>query len=167
MEIKGISKKLKDTLLKYKYALAVLAVGLVLMLLPTGTKNTPQINEVTTAINEPSASEALCSILKCIRGAGDVRVMLTVSCGEETVYYESEDIETAGESNSVRKNVVTVTDADRNQNALIRYINPEKYLGAVVVCQGADSPQVRENIIDAVSKATGLRSDEISVLKME
>lgn len=167
MEIKGVSKKIKDTVLKYKYALAVLAVGLILMLLPTGTKEAPPVSEVETITKDMTASEELCSILKCIQGAGDVRVMLTVSCGKETVYYESEDIDTAGDNNSLRKNVVIVTDADRNQTGLVRYVGSEKYLGAVIVCKGADSPQVRENIIDAVSKATGLRSDKISVLKME
>jgi len=40
-------------------------------------------------------------------------------------------------------------------------------MGAVIVCQGADDPQVRLSIVDAVSKVTGLGSDKISVLKMK
>lgn len=167
MEMKGIPLKIKKTLLKYKYVIIVLAIGLVFMLLPTGTRENAPKEDSTTAINEQSASEELCSILKCIDGAGDVRVMLTVSNGKETVYYETEDIDTAENGNSIRKNAVIVTDANRNQTGLVRYIGSEKYLGAVVVCEGANSAQVRQSIIDAVSKATGLRSDKISVLKMK
>ena len=65
-----------------------------------------------------------------------------------------------------------------NRQDVVRYIeylnnkhtdqvNPARFLGAVVVCQGADDPQVRLQVIDAVSKATGLRSNCIAVLKMK
>ena len=41
------------------------------------------------------------------------------------------------------------------------------YLGAVVVCDGADSATVRLRIMQAVSALTGLGSDKISVIKMK
>jgi stage III sporulation protein AG len=68
---------------------------------------------------------------------------------------------------SANSDTVTVTDSDRNENGLIRQINPPVYSGAVVVCQGADNPQVKLSIIDAVGKLTGLGSDKISVIKMK
>ena len=39
--------------------------------------------------------------------------------------------------------------------------------GAVVVCQGADHPQVRLNVTNAVAVYTGLGSDKITVMKMK
>ncbi len=39
--------------------------------------------------------------------------------------------------------------------------------GCVVVCDGADSAEVRWNVTDAVSAYTGLGSDRISVMKMK
>jgi len=37
--------------------------------------------------------------------------------------------------------------------------------GAVIVCEGADSAEVRLSIINAVSSYTGLKSDRILILK--
>ena len=38
--------------------------------------------------------------------------------------------------------------------------------GVVVICQGADDPQVRLDIIRAIGSYTGFGSDKITVLKM-
>ena len=40
-------------------------------------------------------------------------------------------------------------------------------VGAIIVCQGGDSPTVRLNIVEAVSNVTGIGSDRITVLKMK
>ena len=61
---------------------------------------------------------------------------------------------------------VTVTDAQRNESGLVRQIVSPKYRGAIIVCGGADDPVVCLAIKDAVSNATGLGTDRISVLKM-
>jgi stage III sporulation protein AG len=167
MEIKNIAVKIKNVLSKYKYVLIILAVGLIFMLVPTEKKTNTQEVQTNIIQKDVSINDELCNILKCIDGAGDVRVMLTLSCGKETIYYESEDTDAADSGSSVRKNAVIITDSNRNQTGLIRYIGSEKYLGAIVVCEGADSAYVRECIIDAVSKVTGLRSDKIAVLKMK
>lgn len=168
MDIKTVPKNILSALKKYKYAILVLLIGLALMMIPTGKSGT-QSTDNTDVHSEirGTLSEELREILKRIDGAGDVQVMLTVKSGEEVIYYENEDITTSGDSNTVQKSVVTVTDADKNQEGLIIRIDPAKYLGAIVVCQGADSASVRYSIMDAVSKVTGLSSDRISILKMK
>ena len=55
----------------------------------------------------------------------------------------------------------------RADPGLVRQVNPPEYLGAVVLCQGADNPSVKLSIVEAVSKATGLTTDRITVLKMK
>ena len=40
-----------------------------------------------------------------------------------------------------------------------------QFRGALVVCQGADDPQVKLSVIEAVSALTGLGSDKISVIR--
>jgi stage III sporulation protein AG len=40
-------------------------------------------------------------------------------------------------------------------------------MGAVVIAQGADDPSIKLAIVDAVTKATGLGANKISVLKMK
>ena len=48
----------------------------------------------------------------------------------------------------------------------LRTVSPQ-YLGAVVVCDGADAPQVQLAVTQAVAQFTGLSTDRISVLKKQ
>lgn len=168
MDIGKLQTKVVEFLKKYRYAVLVLVIGLVLMAVPIHSNKEV---ESPTATSEPEAqisvSDQLAAVLSQIRGAGKVEVMLTVAAGEETVYQTDEDTSITEDSSSVRKDTVTVTDAQRDQTGLIRQINPPKYLGAVIVCQGADSPAVKLAIVDAVSKVTGLGADRICVVKMK
>jgi stage III sporulation protein AG len=93
--------------------------------------------------------------------------MLTVKAGETTFYQSDEDISTTETGSTVRKETVIVTDANRQQTPLVTQILSPEYLGAVIVCQGANDVQVRLAVVEAVSKATGLSTDKITVLKMK
>lgn len=169
MDINILKDKIIGFLKKYRYVILVFVVGIVLMSIPDTTKRSENKEETNSTVVqiESSISDQLAAVLSSIDGAGKVQVMLTVAAGEETIYQTDQDISVSGDSNATRSNTVTVTDAERNQTGLIRQVNPASYLGAIVVCQGADSPSVRLAIVDAVSKATGLGSDRISVLKMK
>ena len=168
MEWMSLSKRLPDILKKYKYAILVLAVGLVLMAIPSGTDRENTTDEAPVEIKlQTSVSQELAALLTQIEGVGKVEVMLTRASGEETVFQTDQDISMGNDTQSTRQETVMTTDTQRNQTGLIKQINPARYLGAVIVCQGADSPSVRFAVVDAVSKATGLGSDRISVLKMK
>jgi len=168
MDVAALRTKAESLVKKYKYVAIVLLVGVVLMLLPTSkAKNKDSLVVSERSADTQPADEALAQILCKIKGAGKVQVLLTVAEGEETVYQTDDNFSVSGESNSTKKETVTVTDADRNQNGLIKQVNPPVYLGAIVVCDGADSASVRLAIVDAVSKVTGLSYDQISVLKMK
>jgi stage III sporulation protein AG len=67
----------------------------------------------------------------------------------------------------VEYETVLRTNSNRADEALVEQILAPEYLGAVVVCQGADDPTVRLAVSEAVSKATGMGADRISVLKMK
>lgn len=161
------NKKVQDFLGKYKYVLLVLAVGIVLMVIPSGsqTKVEAVLNQGEESIL--SVEERLTQILKQVKGAGEVHVLLTEAFGEETLYQTNEDTSQSDTASSSRGDTVTVTDSERNENGLVRQKNPPKYLGAIVVCQGGDQPAVRLAILDAVSKVTGLGADKISIQKMK
>ncbi len=168
MEVKSISKKICDVFQKYRYAVLVLIIGLVLIMIPT--VNQEETNEPvleTEAVKEISIQEKLTSLLSKIDGAGSVEVMLTVAEGEEIIYQENMDSSNDDDSSKINIDTVTVTDAQKNQTGLVRKVNPPKYLGALVLCQGADDPIVKLAIVDAVSKITGLGTNCISVLKMK
>ena len=162
MDQQSILNKAKAFFQKYRYALLVVLLGLGLMLIP-GKDQPETVPQQETAPQSVSLSEEMEQILSSIQDAGRVKVLLTLEKGEETVYQTDED----RDGESVRLDTVLITDADRNQQGLIRQVNPAKYLGAVILCQGADSAAVRLAIVEAVAKLTGLGTDRISVLKMK
>ena len=153
----------KELVKKYRYVLLVVLAGLFLMALPDG-KNANAAPE-PAAETEPGQNlqTDLEEILSQIQGAGRVRVLLTQREGEQTVYQTDEDSTSSG----VRSDTVLLSGADRSQTGLVQQINPPVYLGAVIVCQGADSASVRLAIVSAVGSVTGLSADKITVLKLK
>ena len=161
-----IQNRLLDFVKQYRYAVIVVLVGVILMCLPAGKDRADPEQEAAseqTVVTEVCLEDSLAAILSQIKGAGKVEVLLTEAKGAETVYQS--DSSMGGDS--TRLDTVTVTDKERSQNGLVRQINPPSYQGAIVVCQGADSPSVRLAIVQAVSSVTGLGSDHITVLKMK
>lgn len=147
---------------KYRYVLLVILLGIGLMLLPTGSKETAtESTMVSTA--QRNLQEELGELLAHLEGAGKVRVLLTEAEGERTYYQSDEDSRT----DSTKTDTVLITGSDRAQTGLVQRIDPPKYQGAVVLCQGADRASVRLAVVEAVSNATGLPSNRISVLKLK
>ena len=167
MDIKKLSGGLKSLIGKYKYAVIVLVIGLGLLLLPEKSAPTPQIPEENKSNSTAIESESLTEILQSVQGAGEVQVLLSVANGAETVYQTNSDISTSADGGTSRTETVIITDSQRNEAGLINQIKPPTYLGAIVVCQGADSPAVKLAIVEAVSKITGLSTNQICVLKMK
>ena len=169
MVIKGIDKKLTALIKKYRYVLLVLLIGLCLMAIPSRKTVVTQEKQMVSEepVQQMSVSEELAQILSQVDGAGNVKVLLTVAAGEETLYQTNEDISTSSESSTTQISTVTVTSAQRDEYGLIRQTNPPVYKGAIIVCQGADDPQIQLAIVSAVSKVTGLGADRISVMKMK
>ena len=166
MDWLAVKEKAGYFLRKYRYVLLILLVGIVLMCLPGGEE--PEQERVSPEQTDgmsaaPDPEERLRQILSQIEGAGKVEVLLTPLAGEETVYQTDEDLSANGD----RMETVIITDAQRAQQGLVKQVNPPVYLGAVVVCQGADRASVRLAIVEAVANATGLGADKISVLKMK
>lgn len=170
MDIASSLGKIVGLLKKYKYVTLVLVFGIALLMIPSKSAEASHKTTVPSAKEtEPdeSVEDRLEKTLSCIDGVGNVEVMLTVSFGEETLYQTDDNIGTNENGTTSQRDVVTVTDAERNQQAVVKQINPPKYMGAIIVCQGANDPRVQLAVVDAVSKATGLDSNRISVLKMK
>ena len=167
MEIKRGLIKAGEVLKKYRYAAIVIVAGIFLMLLPIGEASASEETVPNQREVSDSMEERLCAILSQIRGAGRVQVMLTIAQGEETVYQFDQDLTTDEGGSSSQKDTVTVTDKDRGQSGLITQVNPPRYQGALIVCQGADDPAVRLAISEAVSGLTGLGTDKIAIAKMK
>ena len=162
-----IPTKAKELFGKYKYVLLVLVLGILLMTLPEGDSQTQQPVAPDEQPSSISGEEKLEAILSQISGVGKVQVLLTEASGAETIYQTDEDRSTTTDSTNLKIKTVTVTDSSREEQGLVRTVTPPVYLGAIIVCQGGDSPSVRLSIVEAVSNVTGISSDRITVLKMK
>ena len=168
MELKEWKNHIPKWISKYKYAVLVLLIGLGLLLIPTQEHTAEQVTVPDQPTNITlTLEESLANTLRMLDGAGEVHVLLTVASGEEFLYQTNDSSTTTQDSTDIKKETVTVTDSQRNETGLIRQINPPVYLGAIILCQGADNPMVQLAITQAVSRITGLGADRISVLKMK
>lgn len=169
MDVGKIAGKIPKWLQRYRYPILIVLVGLVLLMLPgrSATDDTETPSAEVSRTEQADPARELEEILAQISGVGKVRVMLSVGTGQITVYQQDEDSTGSDSGSSVRRETVTVTDAERNEQALITQIIPAAYQGAVVVCQGAQSASVRLAVVEAVCKATGLGANQIVVLKMK
>ena len=160
--------RIRELLDKYKYALLILAVGLCLMLLPE-QKNEANDEAVAaqTATSQESMESLLEEILSQVEGAGKVCVLLSEMEGSQTIYQTDTRKDTDESTTAEQIDTVIVTDANRSEVGLVRRTDPPKYLGAVIVCQGADRADVRLAVVEAVRCATGLGANQISVVKMK
>lgn len=152
---------------KYRYALLIVVIGVVLLTFPNRKLDGEISPTAPEQAVQPSLEESLARILGLIDGAGKVEVLLTSASGEETIYQTDEDLSSGERSADQRKDTVLITGTGRVETGLVKQINPPVYRGAIVVCQGAGDPQVRLAVVEAVMSVTGLTSDKITVLKMK
>ena len=162
MILKEIGKKLKK-LGAYKYSFLILALGVGLLLLPVKEKG---IDPPKQEMEQEDLEARLAAILSQVEGAGCVDVMLTYS--EDRMYEYQTNRKTVTDEHGTEEETETVllSGTGAESPVIVRSVYPI-CRGAVVLCQGADSPSVRLRIIDAVSSVTGLSSDKISVIKMK
>lgn len=168
MDIMMIKSRIIETLKKYKYVCIVLLSGILLMMLPANKKTEAPIRTEAPMQQEMiTMEEKLEEMLGYLKGAGKVKVMLSVEKGEQTIYQTDSTYSQDDNNTDTKTQTIITTDSDRNETGLVHQINPPIYLGAIVLAQGADDPMVKLSIVEAVSKATGLGADKISVLRMQ
>lgn len=163
MEPNPPKQRINALLAKYKYPVLILLVGLALMLLPSGKEVQAKDTPTETAPIAADLESRLETILAQIEGAGSVRVLLTEDAGREHLYQTDSEVR----ADSRTDDTVLVEGASNAESGLIRQTLEPTYRGAVILCQGADSPGVKLAIVEAVRCVTGLGADAISVLKMK
>lgn len=169
MDFVVLKKRINEWTGKYKYVGIVLLVGIILMMIPS--KNLDS-DESGPDVNVPqsenvSIEERMEDILSCVEGAGQVKVMLSISKGESSVYQTDSSYSQSENNTDTRTQTIIVSDNNRNESGLVYQKNPPVYQGAIVLSEGAEDPQVKLAIVDAVMDVTGLGADRISVLKMK
>lgn len=163
------SERLRASIGKYKWILLVLAIGLLLMVFPEEKKESISSSAAMERqeVKQNSLQKELEQLLSQLEGAGKVQVLLTEAMGQQTYYQTDQNARKTMDSEEIQKDTVILTQADRSGGGLVSRIDPPKFLGAVVLCQGADKATVRLAVVEAVATATGLGADKISVCKMK
>ena len=92
--------------------------------------------------------------------------MITERSGSET-HYQTDVSGTQDEDGISNDSRTVLVSSGGAEAGLIKSVSPPVYLGAIVVCQGADDPAVRLAVSQAVAAVTGISMDRISVLKMK
>ena len=167
-------KELVGLVQKYRYLLLVICCGVILMLLPRGGRTAEQ-----TSVENPAAAEfsleeeerRMEQALSLIRGVGRVRVVLTLKSTMETVYQSDlRSDESKGETNERREgesDTVIVSAGSGIQQPVARKHLYPVYQGALVVCDGGDSAEVKLCVVNAMSALTGLAANRITVVRYE
>lgn len=175
VKLDGVLQKCLAGLKKYKYAVLVLLLGVVLLLIPHSnsaedtSETKTQEPESTDSAYAAQLEKRLSEVLGQIDGVGRVEVMLTLQRGSQTEYQTDIQTSTNGETQqkSEERKTVILSEGSAYDKAAIAAVEYPQFLGALIVCQGADLPTVRLELISAVSALTGLRSDQITVVKMK
>lgn len=156
-------EKLMGWLRKYKLAVLVLALGVLLLAWPTGgEKPAPASEEARLSSFDPGEVERkLERVLGKIDGAGEVTVALTVSDGVQRRYAVDET--RRGEEEQTQ--TVVISTGSGTQEAVSVGERWPDFRGAVVVCQGGGDPEVRLLVTQAVCALTGLGADRVTVCK--
>lgn len=137
-------------------------------------ENDEKVNE---EINENMSSVSYCEyledkvkeIVEAIEGAGEARVMITLS--ETTEYiYATNDKDTRKNSENTddltfENDYVIIENNSNDTGLLIKTIEP-KVRGVAVVCEGGNDSTVQRQIYSAVSAVLNISTSRISISKL-
>lgn len=123
----------------------------------------------TSQQTEQQLQHRLEEIISQIDGVGECSVMLTFGESERSVYAvedsvsQEQDRQADSGSSSSQKKLVLIEDGEGgNQPVLEKTVRPQVN-GVVVVCQGAKSMTVCQQVTEAVTTVLGIRSTQVCV----
>ena len=162
-------ERLWKLLQRYKYALLVVAAGVLLMALPAlggGEAEEPDrqsVQEVEFGTEELEGR--LEEALSQMDGVGEAQVVLTLRGGPAQVLaQDTQNAVREDQSESSQTTVVVSKGSGNEEPVVLQQLSPQ-YQGALVVCSGGDDPSVRLRVVEAVAALTDLGADKISVSK--
>ncbi len=162
-----INKLKKDKKLIFIVVLGL--SGMIMLLLSAGlpSENKTVKNDGADLISEEERIEKqLTSILKCVEGAGDVKVMVTLEASGEQVVAQDTEIMNEDNATEEKKEYVIVENSGDSQGLILKTITPV-VRGVAICCEGADSSVVRQEITKLVSAGLGIPANKVWVAAMQ
>lgn len=168
-ELQALLKRGQAALLKYRYVVVILLAG-ILLLCMGGKESGPeadQAQEGQAVFDLETFERDAAARLSRIDGVGKLELMLTLESTGESVYAsDTRESANGGQSTSKERSVTVVSESGYGQRPVtVKELYPT-FRGAVVLCEGADSIQVRCAVVEAVSTLCGIGADKVAVLKM-
>jgi stage III sporulation protein AG len=106
------------------------------------------------------------SLLAGVKGAGTVAVAVNYSESAETVYVFDQEQSGQDDSEGNTSSEKTTLAAISETPVVAKQLQP-KVQGITVVSSGADDPQVKERLYQAVRGLTGLDATQIAIIEGE
>lgn len=161
---------------RYKYAALVALIGAGLLLWPglgeaSQRRESRKTQEAQAGWDIRDVQREMEEILASMNGVGQVKVMLTADSDGERHLAQDTQLSYSGntaapEDYSRRSETVLVDGSEGDEAVVVRTMYPT-YRGALVVCQGGGSAEVRLAVTEAVCALTGLPSARVTVAKWQ
>ena len=135
--------------------------GLVLLAFSAWLPADDAAQPAPAAVQETAADYAaqlesrLTALIRCVDGAGNTAVMVTLESGSESVY--ATDTDRDGGSTHVLLG---------SGGALVETVQTPRVLGVAVVCEGGGTAAVQNRVTALVEALTGVGANHITVAKM-
>lgn len=101
--------------------------------------HTPDVSEYSMSEYQENQETRLKEMLEQISGVGRAKVMLTMENSGEQVY---------------------------SDDTVVKQIEPT-VRGVVIICDGADNPTVKENVLEFVTKFFSVSADKVCITKLK
>lgn len=169
---------------KIKWIVLIGLAGILLILFSEfWPKNmqTPQDAVSVLADNESFCSqteEKIYNLVRSIQGVGEAQVWVTLESGVEYVYlqeevrntdttkdYDGGTVKTLREKDNSEQKYILVSKNGEEQPLVQKQLGPAVQ-GVVIVCEGAGSAQVNEQVVNAVTCALGISSNRVYVAQL-
>lgn len=110
--------------------------------------------------------EKLQKLLSSVEGAGRVRVMITYETSDEEVFAYNKDESFRENEEKFSSDYILVENNGSETGLKLKTVYPE-VKGVAVVCDGADDPVTKEQIISVISALFDISTKNISVVSAE
>ena len=177
----GLTKWFRFSAVKSKKTLLLIGVfGIALLILPELFSNKTEKTLPATFSSDQftkTIESQLTDIIGSIQGAGRCKVMVTLENGVEYVYATEQKTNSDRQENTgTNENKITQRDDKETSAILVDTGNKREGLlvtelqptirGVVVVCDGGDNEQTKEQITAAVTVALNISSKRVFVTKL-
>lgn len=141
-------------------------LGMLLILFSgTSTEKTEKASESKTE-EMIEWEEKLQKLLSSVEGAGRVKVMITYETSDEDVFAYNKDESFRENEEKFSSDYILVENNGSETGLKLKTVYPE-VKGVAVVCDGADDPVTKEQIISVISALFDISTKNISVVSAE